>query len=181
MFTYSINENISLKILLNSDVNDLFELIEYNRKHLSEVYPWALEINSTEDVKTIIANQIKRFTKNKGIYAGITYQDKLAGMISIDNIDTVNSSASLDVWITRKLGRQQIATDTLWTMTQYCFSTMELNRLEIRTPVDNRNGRDLCLKVGYKEEAFLADQVKLNGEFSDIVVYSRLYRDWISG
>jgi ribosomal-protein-serine acetyltransferase len=56
----------------------------------------------------------------------------------------------------------------------YCFEELNLNRVEIRTAVNNVKSQNIPKKLGFQQEGMIRQAEKLNGQYSDSYVFSLL-------
>ena len=66
MFSYQINKNIKLKILEEREAEQLFKLVDNNRKYLAEFLPFVEHTNKVEDSKTFIQSSLQQFARGDG-------------------------------------------------------------------------------------------------------------------
>ena len=55
-------------------------------------------------------------------------------------------------------------------MVAHCFDTLHLHRLFLRVHADNLQAIKSYEKAGFVQEAYLHDDVYVNGEYKDIVL-----------
>ncbi|MGX8178303.1 GNAT family N-acetyltransferase [Exiguobacterium artemiae] len=65
-------------------------------------------------------------------------------------------------------------------VTDYCFTTLQLNRVVIECAVGNSRSRKIPERLGYQQEGILRDAERLYGTYHDLAVYAMLARDWSS-
>ena len=63
-------------------------------------------------------------------------------------------------------------------ITDYCFTTLQLNRVVIECAVDNTRSRKIPERLGFQQEGILRDAELLYGSYHDIAVYAMLAKDW---
>lgn len=61
---------------------------------------------------------------------------------------------------------------------QWAFEEAGLNRLEIRAAADNKRGRALAERLGFRLEGIARQAKRLNGRFADMAVYAMLAAEW---
>ncbi len=54
MFTFNVDEDITLEILTNQDSTELFNIVEKNRAFLKEWIPWIDSKKTVEDFQSTI-------------------------------------------------------------------------------------------------------------------------------
>ena len=59
-------------------------------------------------------------------------------------------------------------------MLEYAFNTLNLHKIFLRLVSTNTAAEKSYLKAGFVREAYLKDEVKIDGEFVDIILMSKL-------
>ncbi len=75
MFVYEVDEELTLKMMNTSNVEQLFSLIEYNRDYLQEWLPWVNSTTRVEHSKQFIENAFQTHADRVGLTSGIFYQE----------------------------------------------------------------------------------------------------------
>ncbi|MRX71823.1 GNAT family N-acetyltransferase [Bacillus lacus] len=178
MFLHRIDESISLKVLQPQDAPELFQLTDASRAHLKEWLPW-LDATSTEkDTEGFILSALKGFAENKSLTTGILYQGKLAGTAGFNSINWANKTAYIGYWLGTGFQGKGIMTKTASALTEYAFSDLHLNKVEIRAAEDNAKSRAVPERLGYTQEGKLRQAEWLYDHYVDHIVYGMLAEEW---
>lgn len=96
---------------------------------------------------------------------------KPVGSVYIRDIDRENRKAEYGIFIGESLARGRgVGTKAAKLMIRYCFETLHLHRLFLRVYADNPQAIKSYEKAGFVQEAYLHDDVFVNGEYKDIVL-----------
>ncbi|MCL2052204.1 MAG: GNAT family N-acetyltransferase [Lachnospiraceae bacterium] len=97
------------------------------------------------------------------------------GVTFLRDIDSGNEKAEFGVFIGEKdaigLG---YGTEAALLMLDYAFNALKLHKVFLRLISTNAAAEKSYLKAGFIREAYLKDEVKIEGEFVDIILMSKL-------
>lgn len=178
MFDYRIDDKLSLRLLQQEDVHELFSIVDRSRNHLREWLPWVDGMKVAEDYEPVIAMWLNQFAEHNGLQAGIIYQGKIAGVAGYHGIDWRNRRTSIGYWLAEEYQGEGIMTSTVQALTQIAFDTYKLNRVDIQCGVDNRKSRSIPERLGFHEEGVTRDGEFLYDYFHDLITYRMLSREW---
>lgn len=179
MFKFKVNEQISLGLLQPHHAEEVFSLVDANREHLKKWLGWVNNIKSINDYKeTIIPIWLKQFADNDGFNAGIFYEDRLVGMISLHFINWKTKHTSIGYYLSEQETGKGIISTCVKSLLDYAFNDLELNKVEIQCAEANRGSRNIPERLGFKQEGINRDAELINGHYNDIVTYSLLRNEW---
>lgn len=82
-------------------------------------------------------------------------------------------------WLQIKFQGKGINKPCKYELLKYAFTTLHLNRVELKTDVINQQSRKAILKIGAKEEGiFRKHQVTASGRVRDSVYYGIIKEEW---
>src|SRR5581483_9208819 len=105
-------DTITLCFLTIFDADVLFQLVEKNRKHLGQWFPWVEETQSVGDVENVIREDIEKFENGEGVFFIIEYEGIPVGVISFNSIDKKNKSARIGYWLDKDHQGKGIMTES---------------------------------------------------------------------
>jgi ribosomal-protein-serine acetyltransferase len=178
MFSFNINEDISLELLQQHHKEELFDLIDSNREHLRKWLLWVDKRRSPSDFETIIPIWIRNFADNNGFDAGIRYQGELVGMIGLHYIDWKTNSTSIGYFLSEEAQGKGIITTAISALLKYLFTVQKLNRVEIQCAVNNYKSIQIPERLGFRQEGVTRDGQWINDRYEDIATYSLLKHEW---
>lgn len=111
-----------------------------------------------------------------GIFENDT--DTLVGNISIVNINSRCSHATLAYYVLPEKWGQGIATRAGRIILDYAFNTLALNRLGAICMVHNAASRRVLTKLGFEFEGIARQEIMKDGVFYDVAHYGLLKEDY---
>lgn len=100
------------------------------------------------------------------------------GSVYIRDIDRNHGKAEYGIFIGDESVRGKgIGSMTAELMIEYCFKYLKLHRLFLRVFADNIQAIRSYEKAGFRFEAFLKDDVKIDGKYRDIILMGILNPD----
>lgn len=101
--------------------------------------------------------------------------DKKIGSVYIRDIDTVHRKGEYGIFIGEAEARGKgYGTAAALLMKRHAFSKLHLHRLFLRVFADNARAIASYEKAGFVREAYLRDDVCIDGQFRDIVLMAAL-------
>jgi [ribosomal protein S5]-alanine N-acetyltransferase len=108
--------------------------------------------------------------------------DALLGGVNLSNIRRgVAQSANLGYWIGEAHARQGYMTEALRALVLFVFDRLGLHRLEAACLPHNAASRSLLQKLGFREEGYARQYLRINGSWQDHVLYALLRSDLRNG
>ncbi|MFH0070732.1 GNAT family N-acetyltransferase [Peribacillus sp. NPDC056705] len=181
MFTYTVNEQIKLALLQPHNADEIYKVVDSNRAYLKEWLGWVDNVKSAEDYRaTIIPSWLKQFAENNGFNAGIYYDERLVGMISLHFINWKTKHTSIGYYLAKEAQNQGIITNCVRELMNFSFDILDLNKVEIQCAKENHKSRKIPERLGLKLEGISRDAEFINGHYNDIATYSILKNEWSS-
>jgi len=174
MFKSIIDENIYLRLLNESDTEELFNLIDSNRQHLKTFLPWVDYVTKEEDTKQFIRASLNKFGRSNGFDAVIIYKGKIAGIIGLHNMSCQHKNTSIGYWLGKEFEGRGIMTKSCEKVLDYLFNELHFKRVEIRCATKNFKSQAIPKRLGLREEGVLRQVEFLYGDYVDHIVYSMI-------
>ena len=96
--------------------------------------------------------------------------DEPIGSVYIRDIDRQHNKAEYGIFIGEATARGRgIGTAAAKLMLRYCFEEEKLHRVDLRAFATNRQAMRSYEKAGFAQEGLLRDDVRIEGEYRDIV------------
>lgn len=180
LFSYKIDEEVSLRLFTFSDAEEFFNLIMNSKSYLREWLGWLDHTNSIEDTRKNIKSSLDSFSDSGGYpkSVAIVYKGNIAGTISFNSINKSHRIGVVGYWLGEGFQGKGIMTKALQAMVEYGFNQLDLNRIEIRVATENKKSRALPERLGFMEEGRLRQAEWLYNHYVDHVVYGLLKEDW---
>lgn len=174
MFKYKVDKAITLKQLQLSHTNEFYYLIENNRSLFREWLPWIDYATSIQRSYEIIQGWLHLAAENTGLNAGIFYQKKLVGSLSLHAFDWTNKNVSIGYFLDEQFQGNGIVIKSVNSITKYALTNLNMHRVEIRCAVNNKKSCAIPEKLGFTKEGIIRDGELIHGKFHDLYLYSML-------
>jgi ribosomal-protein-serine acetyltransferase len=178
---YSVNENIYLKKLSSSDVEEFYHLVKANRVKLKTWIQWVdlcstvagtqkfiQELLDTQKDSAKLARQISQY--------GIWEDNVLVGGFLIIN-NSVNHSFEFGFWKGANAQEQGLMTKVCAKLMTDLFKT-GANRIEIHLATGNTDSINLAKRLHFTREGTLRQVEFLYDHYVDHEIYSMLKSEW---
>lgn len=172
-----ISEGSYLRLLHESDAEELHALIEANRMYLARWLPWAAA-QTPADTLAFICGAREQLAGNEGFQVAILRVERISGVIGYHRVDWANRSTSIGYWLAERRQGKGTMTEAVRRLADHALSTWELNRVEIRVAVENRRSRAIPERLGFREEGTLREAERVGERYLDCAVYSMLGSGW---
>lgn len=154
------HKDVQIKSNVYNFAEGLQELKEKNKDHLS---PWVI----SEDIGA------ENYSFN------ISHKDKIVGQVLIYSVDRPihgESTATLSFWVGEEHTNKGIGSTAVELACQYCFGTLDIDKVEAPIQGYNLSSTRLAQKVGFELVKRLPKNVASLGELIEHNIYV-LYRD----
>ena len=125
-----------LRLLDESDAEDLYAAVDANRDHLARWLPWAAG-QTLEGTLAFIRSTRRQLATNDGFQTAIVEDGRIIGMVGFHGVSWDHRSATIGYWLAEAAQGRGIMTRAVRALANYAFTVWELNRVEIRAAVDN--------------------------------------------
>ena len=179
MLRRELPNGYALRLLEESDADELFALIDANRAHLERWMPWVEHEHEPADVLPFIRGTRRQIADNDGMQTAIVAPDGLiVGMVGFHSIDWMNRKSSIGYWLARDEQGRGTMTEAVRAHVDHAFTTWKLNRITIQAAPENSRSRAVPERLGFREEGVLRQVERVGGRMLDGVVYAMLADDW---
>ncbi|MBV0929894.1 GNAT family N-acetyltransferase [Lentilactobacillus sp. IMAU92037] len=174
MFINQINDKIAFKLPEKTNAAELLALIDEDRHELGKWLPWAKTTLSPNDEINFLQYGIEKMAKGDFWFAIILFNGEPAGMIDLHEFAHEHSRCQMGYWLARRFQGQGIMHLAVSALTTIAFNDLNINRLEILADVENQKSRNVAERCGFHQDAILKQYAFYNGQFRDMVLYSKL-------
>lgn len=179
MLSIKLDNGIILKELELSSAKNLFDLICSNRNYLRKWLTWVDETKHLDDTINYIQSVL-----NMDMFCGryvleIWHYDCLAGVIDFHNGDKINMIIEIGYWLAENYQGKGIMTKSCISCIDYAFLELGFNRIVIKCAVGNERSKAIPERLHFTFEGIEREGQNLNGEYTDLIVFSMLKRDWL--
>ncbi len=187
-----INKNITLEgnwcgasVVLcqpvKSNFNEWVSLRKHNQEYLK---PWEPEFNNLKLVKKHYLTRLKSYNKMARLGKALpfyVFRSKDKRMIGVCNIldiqRNISQTAKIGYWIGKEYSGLNFGKSAVLAVTNYCFNELSLNRVEAAVMVKNAPSISILKALGFKEEGILRKNLKINGNWEDHYIFSKILSD----
>lgn len=178
MFTFKIDDELSLDLPESHDAPEVFAAIDANREHLGRWLPWVPTITSVEDERNSLMNLRKRYAEGTGFTCILREHGVVVGGLGTPAWDGLNQMAEVGYWLIESACGRGIMTRSVRRVCDELFSNWNINRIEIRAEPANTPSRAIPERLGFALEGTLHQRVVRYNGYADLMLYSMLKRDW---
>jgi ribosomal-protein-serine acetyltransferase len=179
MLRHELPDGYALRLLEEADADEVFALIDANRKHLGPWMPWVDHENEPADVLPFIRAGRKQIADNDGLQTAIVDPGgRIVGTVGVHNIDRLNRKTSIGYWLARDEQGRGTMTAAVRAYVDHAFTAWKLNRVTIQAAVENTRSRAIPERLGFREEGILREVERIGDRVLDGVVYAMLAADW---
>ncbi|MET3506915.1 GNAT family N-acetyltransferase [Halalkalibacter oceani] len=178
MFIHKIDDELSLKLIEVNDRDNIFELTERSREHLRQWLPWLDTTTKVEDTESYINMSLQGFIEGKSLQTVILFHGQAVGVAGFNQINRANQTAYIGYWLAKDYQGNGIMTRVAKALTDYAFTELKLNKVEIRAAVENTKSRAVPERLGFVQEGTIRQAEWLYDHYVDTVVYGMLATEW---
>jgi ribosomal-protein-serine acetyltransferase len=169
----------ALRLLEESDAEELFALVDANREHLEPWMPWVPNERSAEDQLPFIRATRKQIADDNGFQTAIVDPDgSIVGVVGFHGVDWVNRKTSIGYWIAHDQQGRGTMTHAVRALVDHALGFWKLNRVTIEAAVDNARSRAVPERLGFVHEGTLRSAGRVGERTMDHAVYGVVSADW---
>ena len=172
---------VQLRPPRTSDWQDWAALRKQSREFLAPWEPtWPQNALSREAFRRRIRQNAQEWRDSLGFSFFVLRRSDglLLGGISLSNVRRgVAQSGTLGYWIGAPYARKGYMTEALATVLDFGFERLGLHRLEAACLEANAASRRLLLNVGFKQEGYARQYLRINGRWQDHLLFDKLSCD----
>ena len=180
--TALLTKRVVVRRFRENDGEQLYDLLQTNRVYLEDAFPSTLSENSSkEKSEWYVRVRFARWLLQEEYCFGVWDNDsaKLIGFIRLFRIDWHIPKAEVGFFIDRDFSSKGIMTEVLLVVIKFAFSQLKLEKIALRTAMDNYASQRLARKCGFRREGDLrADFKKTSGEIIDVMVLGLTKAEW---
>ena len=164
------------KIIEPNEYLSYFQLLENNRTRLERYFPKTMLAVQNEKQALSHLEQLRIRHTQKEIYPfGIYVNEKLIGWISAKNFDWRIPKCELGYYVDQAFAGKGITTKAVAEICKFCFEELSVEKIFLRTGVDNIASQKVALKNGFVKEGLLRNEFRIEtGALIDTVYYGKI-------
>lgn len=178
IFAYPLTADIELRLLQPCDADTLYILTDKNRAHLQPWMPWIDSTTSVDVSRGFIRHALQTQAECAEYHWAICYQGQLAGIIGTLPINWASRKAEIGYWLGEEFAGKGVMTRAGQAMLTFLFTTLNLNRVEIRCDVRNNRSRAVAERLGFTHEGIQRQSLQVGEQLVDLHTFSLLREEW---
>jgi len=178
MARFTVDEQTELMPLAAEHADELFRLTDVHREWLSQWFAWPEDVRSPADSLAYIRRLDAEWRKDRAVLHGLFIDGHLMGVIELNGLDSRDRCGRIGFWLAPAAGGRGRMTRACELIAGWAFEQAGLNRLEIRTTVDNARGKAVPERLGFRLEGIARQAKRLGNRYADVAVYAMLASQW---
>ncbi|WOO41674.1 GNAT family N-acetyltransferase [Rubellicoccus peritrichatus] len=174
MFIRQINDRTKISLSVPQYADELFALTDKNRTMLRQWLPWLDHTKEPKDTRDFITAQLSRFTESKALHTTIFYDDRIAGVLAFNTIDSQNRAGHIGYWLGSDFQGKGIMTECVKDLMKIGEDFFSLERFEIRCAVENSKSRAIPERLDFQNEGTIRRAERVYENWYDHIVYGKI-------
>jgi ribosomal-protein-serine acetyltransferase len=171
MTEFRVDEYLELRLLQESDIDELVKTVQENLPHLEPWMIWANDYD-VESTKSFVRKNLETVANGGPPSFGIFYREKLAGCIGFVKLDRETHVAEIGYWISVEHEGKGIVTKCCRVLIDHAFNDQQMKLMEIRASSANVRSRAVAERLGFTLDKIDEGVHPMpGGKFDDLAVY----------
>lgn len=168
---------ISLRELKETDIPSIYEIFS---NHEVMRYWSTVPIADVAEARQMLEDIRKQFQQRTYFKWGIALNsnDLVIGTCTLFNLHLDHHRAEVGYALGRDYWGQGYMGEALSALFDFCFSNLDLHRLEADVDPRNANSIKTLERLGFRQEGYLHERWQVGGEVQDALFFGLLRRDW---
>jgi ribosomal-protein-serine acetyltransferase len=175
--TITIDNTLRLELITEKHAQPIFDMVDANRLHLRPWLPFVDRMQTVEFAKNYINGVLQRNKEGNEYAFVIIENDTVIGRIGVYKIDGQNKIGEIGYWIIEGFQGKGIVTRSCKAIIDFCFSDLQLNRIEIKCGTENYKSKTIPEKLNFTKEGVIRQGELLYDSYIDLNLYSLLKSD----
>ncbi|HET8840210.1 MAG TPA: GNAT family N-acetyltransferase [Ktedonobacteraceae bacterium] len=176
-----VGERALLRTFEMKDAEALFAAIEESREHF---YPWyttfSQKPHDIAETRDLIVRWQARWLLREGFLRGLFLRDsgQFLGSLGFRAEDWESRSFGLTYWLRQSAEGRGYISEAVRLLTEYLFTHLEAQRVEIRCDARNQRSAALARRLGFQEEGCLRNsRMAADGVLENTLIFSLIPSD----
>lgn len=169
-----IEQDIQLELITENHAQPIFDIVNENRTHLREWLPFVDRMQTIEFAQNFVKGTMQRNQDGNEYAFVIVVNNKVIGRIGVYKIDNQNKIGEIGYWLAENAQGKGIVTKSCQSIIDFCFSDLQLNRIEIKCGTENLKSKTIPEKLNFTKEGVLRQAELLYNSYIDLNLYSLL-------
>jgi len=173
-----VDEGLELRQTVPEDAEEMFAVVDANRKYLREWLPWLDNTNSPDDETVFINGLLEEYRKGEGVNYAIRLDGRFIGGMSLNWIDRGNRGCGVGYWLSEEFTGQGIVTRCCGRLMDHCFDDLGFHRFVLEAATENIASRAVAERIGMRLEGITKDREWLYDHYVDSALYAITAPEW---
>jgi len=179
MKTFSLTSpSLTIVPAATTHAEALARLVRQNVAHLQTYLPAVIEVAALAEARHYLELAVERAVEGRVLEWYLFFGEELCGSIRVKDISQHDLKATIGYFLGCQFEGQGWMTASVRVILDYCFNTLELNRIELRCASANAPSMAVAARLGFTLEGTLRQEEWLNGAFVDQHVYGLLRHEF---
>ena len=175
--TIKIDQNIRLELINENYSQSIFDIVDENRTHLRQWLPFVDRMQTLEFAENFVKGTMQRNKDGNEFAFVIIANEKVVGRVGIYKIDLQNKIGEIGYWLAENVQGKGIVTNSCKAIIDFCFTALQLNRIEIKCGTENFKSKTIPEKLNFTKEGVIRQGELLYDKFIDLNLYSLLKQE----
>ncbi|HEX2104580.1 MAG TPA: GNAT family protein [Solirubrobacteraceae bacterium] len=177
MLRHDLPGGAFLRLLEESDADELYALTDRNRVHLEPWMPWIPAIRAPDDTLEFIRLTRRQVADNDGLATAIVRDGAIVGVVGYHRVDWANRATSIGYWLSADAQGRGTMTEAVRALVDHAFGAWGLERVEIAAAVDNARSRAIPERLGFRQEGVRRRAERVGDRYVDLAIYAMIAAD----
>jgi ribosomal-protein-serine acetyltransferase len=176
----SLDGDITLRLLRESDAEAIFRVVEQEREHLGRWLIWVDSTHEPADTRKFLASVEKKRVEGETYAYGIWSGGELLGLCGLHDISRINANAQVGYWLREGQQGRGVMTLAVDALLSLGFAALDLQRIELRAAEGNQRSWRIAERLGFRMEGTMRNLIRLRDGYADARLYSLLREEWLA-
>jgi ribosomal-protein-serine acetyltransferase len=179
MFQLLVDDEIVLVLAEERHAQAMTELIKRNQKRLARWEPWAEQPATLDSTRAYIRAALEDFLRGCQVSTIIALEGgrRFIGRCGM-RINPHANSGDIGYWIDAEFEGRGITRRATQALVSSAFSELGLQRVDLRTSVENKRSRALAERLGFSFEGIHARGLRFATRTDDLALYTVTAEQW---
>ena len=128
---FDLSDGVQLRVLEESDAEELYGIVDRNRAYLAEWLPWPAT-QTLEGTLEFIKKTRHQLEENDGFQTAMVLDGRIVGSVGFVGIRWDARATGIGYWVAEEQQGRGLMTRAVGDLTEHAFDELDLNRVEIQ-------------------------------------------------
>lgn len=177
-------ERLLIRLPFPGDGKVVHEAIQASKQDLEKWLPFAQQDQTADDVEINVREAHGKFLTREDLRLHIFHKEtgEFIGASGLHRIDWSVPKFEIGYWVDRRKSGKGYITEAVEGVTNFAFTELNANRVEIQCDSKNIKSRAIPERLGFMLEGILRNEsVAIEGDdLRDTCIYAKVRDDWIN-